>query len=1054
MKTELSIVPAGAGAGKTHHIQETLTRWVREGLVRPERILAVTFTEAAASELRQRIRAALINDGNLEAALAVDRAYVSTIHALGRRLLVEHAFAGGASPQQRLIAEDEQDLLIRRAIEQNPALGQLSRNLAALGYRANFGTDKTAEDQFRGKLLEVIALLRSLGTRGRNPAMADFVEQSIRDGYGPTPLPASILDAELQKAVEALLSRFPRSLAEHAGSDSARKAFRNDFRNLKSMQRALAGGADEWSLWQKLRSLRVSVRGGPTPEGYDDLAKKVMAAADRLVQHPGPLAQAISHARALVEGAQAAMADYEDRKRRLGVIDFGDMVSNAARLLTQNPAVLASVMDEVDCVIVDEFQDTNPIQFSFLWALAKRAKRSLIVGDTKQAIMGFQGADPRLTDALIQQFETSPLDRNWRSDARIMAFVNALGPMLFGADYIPLAPQKQAGSDTALELIKLPAKRSARTAAKPHHHVADRVLSLLEEPPTIIDRHSNQPRLLVARDIALLCPTHKLGSAYAAALRALGLPVRIAETGWLQSRLAQAMSFALRLAVDPEDSHAALAFATLGPPGIPLDQALKTLASGARLSTTELDALQALSPAAMAMPVDRLTQEVIRAANLRDWCDRLDDPAQMRADLLRFEAEATAFMAAHRDMREASGFYGQNANVFLGWLENRMAQKGEDQRPNPSGAEAEGIEIVTWHASKGREWPVVVVCGLDHEWDPRAGTFTTLYPDFNDLDHVIDRATLAFAPDFAAPEATERFLAGLRPEADMTARRLLYVALTRARNRLVIEWPEKGSDASITARRLLDEGCKFNPHDNAIGIGDSTFPARIIACANEMPAAFGVTRDQDRSLGEREPRFAIRKSGPAILQPVLSPSRATATTRPLPVSIETRSLAPGLVLADQSMGSATEKGTAVHEALRILLLKPEFKARVGAHCRLADPQVDTLATQAEGLRATLAELGYPILHVEQPLTLPLSDSGILNMTIDLVAEGGAGYLIIDHKSGPVPDHRARFAVYWPQLAAYADAVESICIKKVNGFGVLWTETGEFTLSRDRTHIQP
>jgi superfamily I DNA/RNA helicase len=172
MMTDLSIVPAGAGAGKTHHIQETLVRWVRDGLVRPERILAVTFTEAAAGELRQRIRAALIADGNLEAALAVERAYVSTIHGLGRRLLVEHALASGSSPQQRLIAEDEQDLLIRRAIEENEALNALARNLAAHGYRASFTSDDTVEDEFRKKLLNVIALLRALGPRGADPAMA------------------------------------------------------------------------------------------------------------------------------------------------------------------------------------------------------------------------------------------------------------------------------------------------------------------------------------------------------------------------------------------------------------------------------------------------------------------------------------------------------------------------------------------------------------------------------------------------------------------------------------------------------------------------------------------------------------------------------------------------------------------------------------------------------------------------------------------------------------------------------------------------------------------
>ena len=81
-----SIVSAGAGAGKTYHIAQTLTEWVRTGEVQPERILAVTFTEAAASELQGRLRTALLEDGQPEAAMALGRAYVSTIHALGVRI--------------------------------------------------------------------------------------------------------------------------------------------------------------------------------------------------------------------------------------------------------------------------------------------------------------------------------------------------------------------------------------------------------------------------------------------------------------------------------------------------------------------------------------------------------------------------------------------------------------------------------------------------------------------------------------------------------------------------------------------------------------------------------------------------------------------------------------------------------------------------------------------------------------------------------------------------------------------------------------------------------
>lgn len=1050
--TELSIVPAGAGAGKTHHIQTTLTEWVRAGLVRPERILAVTFTEAAASELRQRIRAALIGDGALEAALAVERAYVSTIHGLGRRLLIEHAFASGASPQLRLIAEDEQDLLIRRAIEENPALSALARNLGAHGYRGSFLSDDSAEDSFRGKLLDVISLLRTLGPRGQDLAMAQFAEHSIRAGYGPVAPSGEALDAALRAAVSALLKAFPKSLAEQATSKAAKDAFRANHADLRRAERLFGegGGNRDWTLWQRLRDLRQSKRGSPTPEGYDDLAAAVMTAADKLTVHPGPLEDAVAHARALVEGAQSAMADYEARKRRLGVIDFSDMVTNAARLLAEHPAVLDAIMAEVDCVIVDEFQDTNPIQFTFLWTLARQAKRALIVGDAKQAIMGFQGADPRLTVALTGQFETSPLDRNWRSDPRIMAFVNALGPCLFGADYTPLAPTQPAGSATALEVLRLAQKRSARNGGKPQHFVADRILGLLDEGAIIEDRHTRLARPLEARDIAILCPTHSQCSAYAMALRALGLPVRVAEAGWWQSKVVQAAGFALRYAVDPHDSHAALCVATLGPSALPLDTALKALAAGGRIETPELDALAALWPQSLATPVDVLVHQVIGACGLRDWCDRLDDAAQMRADLLRFEGEATAFLDAHRDMREASGFYGQSAHVFLGWLENRIAGRGEDKRPNPSGAEADGIEIVTWHASKGREWPVVVVCGLDQKLDPRAGAFATQFPGFDNLDRVIEEATLTYAPQFAAPEATARFLDSLRPEADRTARRLLYVALTRARNRLVIEWPlDDEADEPplpITARRLMALDGRLALTANTVEVDGQSFPARVHDLGADMPPSFAEDTATAAAGAMREPRFAIVPQAPPPQQPVLSPSQAQTTAQPFPAKLTTLQVAAGWRVLGDELAQATDKGTAIHEALRILLQRPDLKHRVAAHCRLRDEDVEALAAQAQALAGALAGLGYPLLHVEQPLEIPLEDGNALAAIVDLIAEGPEGYLIVDHKSGAVADHAARMATYWPQLAAYADAVRAVGAKPVRGTAIFWADTGELTIA--------
>ncbi len=1049
--TDLTIVPAGAGSGKTHRIQETLTQWVREGKVRPERILAVTFTEAAAGELRQRIRAALIADGNLAAALAVDRAYVSTIHGLGRRLLAEHAFADGASPSQRLIAEDEQDLLIRRAIEEDPALNALAGDLGAHGYKSAFWSNDTAEDKFRGTLLGVIAHLRSLGPRGHDPVLVECVEASVRDGYGKPLGDSAALADGLKRAVDALLAEFPNSLEDRFTVKAAKTDFHDNFRELRRAQQVLAAGRKDWKQWQKLRSLRLSVRGSATPDEYDKLASTVMQAADKLARHPGPLEDAVAHARALVKGAQTAMADYEARKRQLGVIDYSDMVANAARLLRERPDVLASIMTEVDCVIVDEFQDTNPIQFTFLWTLAQQAPHALIVGDTKQAIMGFQGADPRLTTALTKKYPTSPLTSNWRSDPRIMAFVNALGPRLFGSDYTPLAAQNAPGDSTALEVIELAAKRSARNEGKPQYFVADRVLSLLiDESIRITDRHTRRMRTLEAKDIAVLCPTHKQCAAYAAALRTLGLPVRVAESGWWESKVVQAAAFALRHAVDPDDTHAALCLATLGPAAIPLDTALKALTNGERLVSPDLAALAQLWPESLAMPVDRLTHAAIRAAGLREWCDRLDDPAQMRADLLRFEAEASAFIDAHRDMREASGFYGQSAKVFLGWLENKISLKDEDKRPNPSGAEADGIEIVTWHGSKGREWPVVVVAGLDQKLDPRANVFSTQFPDFDDLDHVIERATLSYAPDFAAPEATERFLDPLRPEAEETARRLLYVALTRARERLVIEWPRhddvKEMPFPITARRLLDEQAQFRIAENRVEIGAQTFPARRVVCHKDLPGSFDTAAEPINIGSVREPRFSIIPREAPVQIAVVSPSQVVITQRPLPATLENRAICAGVQLTSPDLTHPAARGTAIHEALRILLQRPDLKHHVSAHCRLDEQDVDALAIQADALRRTLAEIGYGTLHVEQPLEVPLSDGGTQPAIIDLIAEGPDGYLIVDHKSGAVPDHADRLAGYWPQVAAYVDAVEAVASLPVRAAAIFWTDTGELTVA--------
>jgi hypothetical protein len=129
-----------------------------------------------------------------------------------------------------------------------------------------------------------------------------------------------------------MLAKFPSGIAEAAGKPTARNKFQEDFRALQlAKDRAVLDR--DWPLWAHLRTLRMSKRGTQTPDGYDALAEAVIGAADGLVHHPGPLQDADDHVTSLVEGCQAILAGYGARKRELGIIDYGDMVADAERLL-------------------------------------------------------------------------------------------------------------------------------------------------------------------------------------------------------------------------------------------------------------------------------------------------------------------------------------------------------------------------------------------------------------------------------------------------------------------------------------------------------------------------------------------------------------------------------------------------------------------------------------------------------------------------------------------------------------------------------------------------
>ncbi|MFH1531014.1 MAG: UvrD-helicase domain-containing protein, partial [Pseudomonadota bacterium] len=828
----LQIIPAGAGSGKTYTIQTTLARWVREGRVQPERIAAVTFTRAAANELRERIRAQLVDDGLMEQALRLDDAWIGTIHGFGLRLLTEFAFDAGISPTLRELEDKERAVLLRRAVSRSRGLAAITRDLRRFGYRTSknhaTGGYTSAEEQLLGDLDRAIAKLRAIGTAGPEQRLLDASGAALRDGYGPTGDPQGLTDA-LRRAVAAILKRFPGDPSpEFSGFKTVEAKVRADHRALR---RAAEGSVLEtdWGLWIDLAGLRTlaNSRAGKSLDWtaeYDALAEAVRDAAAMLPAHPGPLDDALRHSDELLGGAMSAIAEYQEMKRQSGLVDYGDMLGIARALMGDNSAVIQDLSSRLDCLVVDEFQDTNPIQFSLLMRIHEAGVPLTVVGDRKQAIFGFQEADHRLLDALERSHPEArtPLTGNWRTTPPLMRCLNAIGRGLFGEAYQDLDPKVvETTPQVFLECLDLEGSRNqaARAAA-----TAVYVKDLAASETTVFDKRLGARRPIRPGDIALLFRRNAHRDLYAAALRRAGIRTRIAAVGWCSSRVVQLLLHALAWVADGRDRHAALVLAVTELGEHHLEGALETLLDGGTLNDAVVVDLTRLREDGATASVDQLVDRVVEVLGLHRLIAAWPEPARERSCLLRFVQEARVFLSQHPQTLASQAIHGRGLRSFLAWIPLRAEE--DDTIPAPRPVDDDAVELCSWHKAKGREWPVVVLCELGTDYAARLSDISVDFEGFDDPAGLLERAVVRYTPSFPAKELNARFLEPLSEEAEDEARRLLYVALTRARERLVLHWGPRGHGAG-TLGGILAEAAGLRLDGNELHVGDQIFEAAV-----------------------------------------------------------------------------------------------------------------------------------------------------------------------------------------------------------------------------------
>jgi ATP-dependent exoDNAse (exonuclease V) beta subunit len=454
--------------------------------------------------------------------------------------------------------------------------------------------------------------------------------------------------------------------------------------------------------------------------------------------------------------------------------------------------------------------------------------------------------------------------------------------------------------------------------------------------------------------------------------------------------------------------------------------------------------LAALSDRLSRLPVGVALDLVLDAAGLRHWAARQRDAAQARADLLRLEAEASDFETAHRDLKAASGFHGETAKVFLGWLDARSGDRDFDRRPDPSADSAEAVEIVTWHASKGREWPITVVAEFDHgieEWPGTTATRFDALDRVDDMAAVLASAALIHTPGFAAPEAARRFIEDRRADFEANARNLLYVALSRARDRLVLEWPgflkEREDDApeATCLLHVLQDACASQVGDGVLRMGGEACPA----VTTHMPNEAGATLYAPGSVGT-VPGFGRATPMPPV---ALTPWRLQPSRVKTEVSVpECRGVLLGNPWTTQA--SDAVRGTALHLAMRTFLTRPDLAGALPAATGLDEATLAALADRAAALAAWLSGQGYSDLRCEIPVVGQSTEGADIQGTVDLLAISPEGALIIDHKTG---GPGAGFGPYWPQMSLYTRLVAELFPQwPVHGAAIFWIDHGRLDLA--------
>ena len=856
-------IPAGAGSGKTHKLTHDLADMLtrEENPVEASRIILTTFTKSAAADFIRRAREVLITEKHAPAKAAeLDGALIGTVHSICERFVKKYCYRLDLNLPLNVMSDADRKLFTSRTTE----------NVASdedVKYFAGFAREFDMEPDFWKECVEGIVEKRYSFDVGN-------LEESCRVSCEDIDKVFSV-DVKLED--DGVFDVFFNRMIEVFAQENTKTAKDNERKSRDILRK---------SLFYKSKEIRSVIKLDEKPSifkteknfknsgySFDELERVYALAGGYLIsQEVGSRMK--DCVKKLFRLACDWEREYEQFKADNSLLDYNDLEQKFLRILNEEDFedVRKDISNSYQVMMVDEFQDSNPVQIKIFRKMMSLVQETVFVGDSKQAIYGFRGTESSLVEDFIKGIvDQKPLKKSYRSRKDLVLAANTIFCKAFGRQQLPVDPKDDTkpydgvslkevriepeGMGPALQHWNTPEPKGNNSVKNDYAAVGKKIYELVVSKTCMVVRKDKNGHDMLDTldygDIAILLRNGYNIGEVADALRSSGVPVSILEEDFVSRAEVQLILALVRYIFNNKDEGArADILHLLG--GVTSVEVIRGSALGqwgeeASLLFRRLEDIRSrVSVLSVSDIVDSLTLELDLYGNVKEWgmhSTRVRNIGFM-ADLARqYEEQCTNTNLAPTLPGFVSYVYGYKP-------EKRLVDKTNT------------VKILTYHNAKGLDWPMVILDELDSFKTDDQEVIRKEYNGVHNFRKAVnDEILLHLFPSILNKNSKKQSLPDVIVERIKTTdlfeyvknrrveeeRRILYVGFTRAKDYLVTLGNPKSKYSWLTAcgarceKEEVQDGTAFK-------LWHSDYPSTLM----DLPSPEKQTETQE----EEKPRKA------------------------------------------------------------------------------------------------------------------------------------------------------------------------------------------------------